>query len=515
MIANRELSVDDYLAIARRRAVLVLVPAILGPIIGFLVSFGMTPRYTSRSLLLVVDQVVPTDYFKPIVTERVSDRMTILQQNVLSPSRLQPLVHRLGLARNGKTEEVAVNEIRGNVVVARASLGKPASSFGGTPGGTADVPGFYVMYTADNPRDAQLVCAEVTSMLLTENSEVRGEMARSTTEFLSRQLEQAKRNLDELDKKLAEFRHEHLGRLPGDADAELRILTSLESQLDASNQSLNRLQEDKARAETLLEQELSVWKSAQAAPTFPTLRQQLIKLQEQLVVLESQYTDNHPNVVKAKHEIARLQARLSEMDSEADQSDALRNATVPRSGFRFEPPDVMRLREQIRRDDAASERITEGQKRLLGLIELYQGRLSQTPQIEEEYKQLTRDSATAHNIYDTLLTNKNTAEMQTEMEVSQQGEQLRLLDPAHVPGSPSFPVRTTFAEYGFAIGLCFGFGIAVWLEFRDKSIRDEADVVAALQLPMLASVPCVGAMEESMGWAGRFGGRFSRFLTKE
>ena len=92
MIVNRELGLDDYLAITRRRLGLVLVPLLICTLLGFLVSFILTPKYTSRSLLLVEDQMVPAGYVKPIVTERVSDRMTILTQNVLSRTRLQALV---------------------------------------------------------------------------------------------------------------------------------------------------------------------------------------------------------------------------------------------------------------------------------------------------------------------------------------------------------------------------------------------------------------------------------------
>lgn len=464
-------------------------------------------------MLLVVGQVVPTDYFKPIVTERVSDRMRFLRQSVLSTTRLQPLVRRLGLARNGKTEETAIEEIQNNLLVARA--GKPVSTEGEGRGATADVPGFYVLYTADNRQDAEQVCSEVTSMLLADNVELRGQAARSTTDFLSLQLEQSKRNLDEMDKKLAEFRHEHMGRLPGDADNDFRILASLQSQLEASTGTLNRLQQNKAELETLLDKELAVIKSAQAAPIYNPVRQQLMKLLDQLVLLQTKYTDEHPDVIKTKHEIAELQAQLAKMDAEADQSDELRNATVPRTGIKLEPSEIVRLRQAIVASDKAMDRVTKGQQKLSERIDLYQERLALSPSIEEEYKQLTRDNATAHNLYNTLLANKSTAEMQTEMEVRQQGEQLKLLDPARAPKSPSYPVRWKFGIYGLGGGLCLGVGAALWLELQDKSIRDEGDVLAALELPMLAQMPWAGAQENGSSWTNKFGHRVTGLLERD
>jgi len=497
MIANRELGMDDYVAIARRRILLVLVPALGAALIGFLVSFAFTPKYTSRALLLVEGQVVPTGYVNPIVTERVSNRMIILQQNVLSRSRLEPLVTRLGLVRNGKSMDDVIDDIRTNVSV---SPYRKEKGGGGTAADTADVPGFNVSYTADNPRDAQQICAEIISLLLAENLEVREQVAQTTTDFLSRQLDQAKRNLDNMDAKLSQFKIEHYGHLPGDMDANIKMLEALNSQLDASTRNISRLQEDKSYIEMNLDQELAAWKSARAAPTFPTLRQQLISLQNHLVLLQTRYTDEFPDVAKTKHQIEELQAKLKAMNDVADKSDANLEATIPRDGPKLEPPEIMRLRDQIYRTDQAILRATGAQKRLQERLEVFQSRFTLNPEIEDEYKQLTRDSSTAHNIYDQLLTNKSTAEIQTEMERNQEGEQLKLLDAASLPNKPSFPVRWMFALYGCGAGLALGVAIAFWLEVQDKALRDEGDVKAALELPMLASVPWVGLEAHDGGW---------------
>jgi polysaccharide chain length determinant protein (PEP-CTERM system associated) len=489
MITNRELLMEDYVAIARRRIAVVVVPTLAAALIGFLISYAFTPKYTSKALLLVEGQVVPTGYVNPIVTERVSSRMIILQQSVLSRSRLEPLVNRLGLARKGKSVDDVIDDIRTNLLVTPFHKEKGA---GGNAEDTADVPGFNVAYTADNPRDAQQVCAEITSLLLAENLEVREQVAQTTTDFLSRQLDQAKHNLDDMDGKLSRFKIEHFGRLPGDMDANMKMLAALNSQLDATTQNISRLQQDKSYTEMLLDQDLSAWKASQAAPIYPTLRQQLIKLQDQLVLLQTRYTDDFPDVVKTKHEIEELQAKLKEMNREADQSDGARQATVPRDAAILEPEEIRRLRDQIYRTDRQIEHTTDAQKRLQDRIDTFQSRFALKPEIEDEYKQLTRDSATAHNIYDQLLTNKSTAEIQTEMERSQEGEQLKLLDPASLPNKPSFPVRWQVASYGCGAGLVLGIAIAFWLEVQDKALRDEADIKAALELPLLVSLPWLG-----------------------
>lgn len=503
MIANRELGMDDYLAIGRRRILVVVVPVLLAPLLGFLISYALTPKYTSRSLLLVEGQVVPAGYVKPIVTERVSARMITLQQNALSRNRLEPMVTRLGLAKNGKSVDSVIDEIRENLTIAETDLspgskpGRASTTINKAPGGTADVPAFYVNYTTNNARDAQQVCAEITSMLLEENLELRKQVAQSTTDFLERQLEQAKHDLDEQDAKLASFRNQHIGRLPSDLDSNSKILTGLQSQLEANIQGLNRMQQDKSYAEMQLNQNLAAWKSSLAVPNYPSLRQQLIQLQNKLVTMQSLYTEDYPDVVKVEHEIAKVKAKLKDLNADADTietkgdgSNADNLPTTPDGRrVRLEPAEIVSLREQIRRHDLAIEHATAQQKQLQERINMYQDRLNVSPEIEEEYKQLTRDNVTAHDLYNNLLTNKNNAVIQSEMERNQEGEQLKLLDPASLPGSASFPVRWMFAAYGLAAGLCLGVCFAAWLELRDKSIRDEGDVLAALELPMLGALP--------------------------
>lgn len=88
------------------------------------------------------------------------------------------------------------------------------------------------------------------------------------------------------------------------------------------------------------------------------------------------------------------------------------------------------------------------------------------------------------------------------MEQQAKGEQMRLLNTASLPPDPSFPNRPIFAAGGLGAGLMVGLVLALWLELRDKSIRNEADAEAALQLPLLASLPWVGEKKPSERQSG-------------
>ena len=176
------------------------------------------------------------------------------------------------------------------------------------------LPGFYVAVTLDDARHAQEVCTAITSMFIEQNLRLRQEHSEMTTQFLATELTSAKANLDEQDAKLAAFKSRHIGELPEDEQTNLNLLTGLTSQLDASTQALARAQQDKSFNESLLSQQVAAWQASQTGHNPETLEQQLIALQAHLTTLQSSYTDDYPDVIKAKNDIAVLQKKIAESD---------------------------------------------------------------------------------------------------------------------------------------------------------------------------------------------------------
>src|SRR5258708_25796186 len=91
---NRELTLDDYLAMLLRRIKVILIPALLAPLAGFLVSYAFSPKYTSQSLVLVEAPKIPDAVVQQVFTEDLTQHIATIEQQVLSPSRLLPLVER-------------------------------------------------------------------------------------------------------------------------------------------------------------------------------------------------------------------------------------------------------------------------------------------------------------------------------------------------------------------------------------------------------------------------------------
>jgi polysaccharide chain length determinant protein (PEP-CTERM system associated) len=485
---NRELTMDDYLAMLRRRMKVILIPALLAPLAGFLVSYFFAAKYTSQSLVLVEGQKVPEGIVQPVVTADLTERIATLQQQVMSQSRLQPMLERSGLVRPGQNIDDVIDSIRASmtvepVVTDLSQIGSAKKK----PGQSSPVPGFYVNYTASSAREAQQICNELTSLLLEENLKSREDVARGTTDFLSKQVDDTKHNLDDLDAKLAAFKKQYMGQLPGDEDNNLKILMGLNSQLDANTQTLSRAQQDKAYTESLLAQQISAWKNSQSASNPQTLQQQLSQLQAQLIDLQARYTADHPDVIKTQADIAEVKKRLDEINN----ASAKATSSAPDKESASEPGEIRQLRLQVHQYEDLIAQAGRDQKKLQQEISVYQSRVALSPAIEEQYKQLGRDYDNTQKVYQDLLADKSKSDMALKMEQQQQGEQMHLLNPANLPDLPSFPNRLFFAGGGLGAGLALGLGLAFWLEFRDKSIRTQADAEAALELPMLVAVPWV------------------------
>jgi capsular polysaccharide biosynthesis protein len=82
--------------------------------------------------------------------------------------------------------------------------------------------------------------------------------------------------------------------------------------------------------------------------------------------------------------------------------------------------------------------------------------------------------------------------MSANLERRQIGEQFRVLEPARMPERPVSPNRLQLNAMGAFGGLALGVGLVLFLEYRDRSLRSEADVRGALSLPVLAVIRRMG-----------------------
>ncbi len=217
-----------------------------------------------------------------------------------------------------------------------------------------------------------------------------------------------------------------------------------------------------------------------------TQEQQLQSLLIQQAALTRQYTANYPDVIAINRQIADLRAKM------AHPSSAQASAAASAATGGSDPVAVQDLRAHIRANDLAIQEKRNEQAQLNKQIREYQKRIQSTPQVEEEYEQLTRDTQTSQAMYDSDLAKLNQAQQATDLQNRQEGETFSILDAANLPDNPTFPKRKVFASGGLAGGIALGLLIVALLEYKDTALRSERDIWAFTQLPTLAVIAWSG-----------------------
>ena len=92
MTVHRQLNVEDWMGILRRRKWQIITPAILCALGGLFISFVLPKQYTSHTRVLVEAPIVPDDIVKPVVSDDVNRRLASMQGEILSRTHLQGLI---------------------------------------------------------------------------------------------------------------------------------------------------------------------------------------------------------------------------------------------------------------------------------------------------------------------------------------------------------------------------------------------------------------------------------------
>ena len=488
MFGHRQLTTEDFTSILLRRVWLIVVPAVLVCIAAYLVSFKLTNKYESKTTVLVEAQRVPDELVKSLDTGDPNEKLASMKEQIMSNSRLQPIVERFGLFNDrGLSLDARVAELQAVIhVVAIEQMAETRA-----PG----LPGFHISVTLSNPHLAQQVCSEITSMFMEEDIKGREQQAVNTTGFMNEQVLAAQAKMNDQAAKLAQFKQQYLGALPDQEAQNLSFLTGINTQMDAVTQALAREESVKQYLEAELSTQLSLFKATKAqgatGTTSPaTLDSQLKQKEDDLAKLQEKYTDDFTDVKAKKQEIEALKKKISSAAAAAANAPEQKGKPdTATSVAAVEPDQIQQLRARISASNLAIQDKERQQAKLQADYKLYQSRVQSSPSVEQKYNELTRDNQAAQDYYNQLLHKSDEAAMSAALQRRQQGEQFKLLDGANLPDKPTYPNHLLFAAGGFGGGIALGLALALILEMRDKSLRTEGDVEALLKLPILAMVP--------------------------
>ena len=440
------------------------------------------------------------------VTTRIEDRLQSISQQILSRTRLLHIIDQQNIyadSHNRLTPDDKVERMRKDIEIELVRDGE------------GRVSAFNVYYSSHDPRVAQRVTSELTNLFISENLEVRQQQSEDTTKFLEGQLETARKTLSDQEEKIREFKGQHVGELPAQVGSNLQILAGMQSQLQTEEDALNTAKQQRVYLETLVNQ----YRSLQGSPKseggttagLPALDEELDKLRAQLADLSSHYTDRHPDVRKLKDQIAKTEKMRDQLIASLKAQAA--EAQDPNASITVEVKDASSPMVQLQGQVQANRVEIANRERevadLKNKVTQYQGRLNQEPVREQQLSDLTRGYEQSKANYDELLKKKNESAMATSMELLQQGERFRIIDPPSLPLKPDFPNRLKFCAIGLGIGLALGVVVAGAFEVMDDRIYDEKELKELLPVPVISEIPALAAASDEhaerrrlwLGWA--------------
>lgn len=478
--------IQRFAGIVRRRYLSFVIPLFIGWLLVWGFSWVLSPRYKSSTLILVEQPTMSQNYVVPNINDDLQTRLQTMTEQILSRSRLLVIINKLHLY--GATQGTLADDQK--VAGMRKDIGIDLVR---NPGRT-DISSFTISYSAADPHLAQQVTAALTGLFIGENLKMRQQESEGTTDFLEKQLEDARQTLSEQEAKVRQFESEHGGALPAQEQGNIQILAGLQSQLQSDQDALNTARQQRVYLQALLEQERKAQASLTgtdqagvSAPTdLATINQQLDTLRAELAGLSSKYTDRYPDVQRLKDQIARTErekqnliaAAKSRSTGATQQSD---DTTLSAAG-----------RQLLGQLDANQLEIANRESSVESLksrVNEYQGRLNLLPATEQGLAELTRGYDQSKANYDDLLKKKEGSEMATSMEEMQQGERFTTLDPPNLPPAPYYPNRLVFCGIGLGVGLALGLLFAGGLEFLDDRLYSGKEIKALLPMAVLSDIP--------------------------
>lgn len=492
MLPGKTYNPEVLLALAKRYRHMIAGAALVGAVAGVAYGLWLPNRYRSETLILVVPQRVPETFVRSTVTTPIQDRLRSLTQQIMSRTRLERVVEDFDLY-SGQRGRVPMEDI---IEGMRGQIGIETIR-----GDT-----FRLSFVSDDPQLAMKVTQRLATLFIDENLQDRTMMAEGTNQFLESQLEDARGRLLEHEKKLEGFRRRYAGQLPEQLQSNLQVMQNTQLQISQLQESVNRDRDRKLMLERqFADVQSGAYRPSESSrvpvgdrsgatlPAGATAAQQLTAAQDQLRQLELRLKPQHPDIVRQQRLIQELEAKAA--------GEALAQPLAP--GAPPETPSdpelakrASDLRGEIQNVDRQITYKTAEETRLREVLLGYQSRIEAVPGLQSEMTELMRDYDTLREQYTGLLRKNEESKIAANLERRSGGEQFRILDPARVPERPFTPDRGLVAASGLAVGLGLGLGLIAFLEFRDRTLRTEQDVIMVLTLPVLASIPVITTTAE-------------------
>ncbi len=321
-----------------------------------------------------------------------------------------------------------------------------------------------ILYRSPDPRFAAGLANAFANAYIATTLELRVGPAKQFSAFFVAQSKDAREALERAQEKLSAFQRD-------------KGIIAADERLDVENARLAELSSQLVQIQAIAAESASRQQQAQGAqgdrmqevlnnPLIGGLKADLTRNEARLQELNSKFGENHPQVMEAKANIAELRTRI-----DAEIRRVTGGVTVTST--------INRSREvQVRRE-----------------LDNQRSKLLQLKAVRDTGQVLVREVENAQRSYDSVMARLN----QTAMEAQANQSYANLLTSAQPPSEHASPKLVLNIILALFVGTLLALATALWLELSNRRIRAPDDVVAALGLPVLGTLPKPNAKRFSAG----------------
>lgn len=476
MATEYQLTLNDYLSVARRRS-LYLIGIFAAVFLGAVViAIIMPPTYRSTGTILVESQQVP-DNVVAATSNPLEERINGIRQRVMTRESLLRIAnkHKIFKENEGsKTTTELIEKMRERISV--EAITTADSSLKHRPGKQQTI-AFSLSYDDRHSDVAYNAAKDLIALFLEWNAKLRTMEVADTALFLSQETDKIKAEVQRLDKEIVEYKAQNNGSLPEQMELRSNMLARAEKDLYEVEREIRGGKD----ALYSLETDLSMAKSSLGDQP----SQELPKLKSEYVKLSAIYTDSHPDIRALKRKIEALESATDTPKAEADLTIAPSLAVVT-------------IQSKIDTISAKLDSLTKQKEMLKRKILENERAIDQVPRVRQGLETLMRERDSAQKKYEEFYNKKVNARIVENLESENKSERFTLLEPPIMPEKPIKPDRIKIIVLGFILAIASSGGMLLLIPSIDQQIRGVDALTYVMGRPPLVVIPYITTNKEDM-----------------
>ena len=423
---------------------------------------------------------------KPLLTglavnRDVESQVAMMQAVMLSRPNLEKVAQKSDLLAKAKTRRDQEEVI--DSLAKRVTLGRPTG-----PGSSQNT--FEVTFEDKNPAVAHRVVRTLLDTFMEDSLGLKRSDSGVAQRFLRSQIKDYETRLTEAEQRLAQFKQQNVGVLPGTSgdyyqrlEAEMNTLQQLRQKFSQVNERRNELARQLAGEEPTY----GIMAPSGGSP----IDGQIARFKAQLDDLLLTYTEKHPQVISLQETIARLE--------EEKRNGAKVSRTVAPPGAELTPDQAMarsldmnpvyqNLRLSLSQADADLAELRGQMAAQQAVVSGLRSRVDAIPEVEAELTRLNRDYQVNKEQYDTLLKRLESAKISEDAEQNTENVKFRVILPPTTPFKPSGPMRPVLDTMVLLAALGLGIGLAVLLSQLNPTFTTRDFLQKVTGVPVIGSI---------------------------